>query len=187
MRAELATLALLAAAGVYLLSRRRTPGVTALPGDGGSSPGAPGGASSASWVLPPSGEPYRLTIEAAEGRYSIPRNLLARLLWQESHFQPAVISGQVVSSAGAVGIAQLIPRYFPGVDPRDPTASIWAAADYLASLKSRFGSWPLALAAYDWGPGNLQSAIDRAGAEWPMLAPAETNRYVSDITADVPA
>lgn len=132
------------------------------------------------WKPPAAATPYLLTIDAAEGRHALPRGLLARVLYQESRFRPEVISGAVTSSAGAVGIAQLIPRYFPGVDPTNPEQSIEAAANYLAALHAQFGSWPLALAAYNWGPGNVSN--HPSSVDWP----AETRLYVAQITADIP-
>lgn len=152
-----------------------------------------------SWALPASAEPYRLTIAAAEGRHAIPRGLLGRLLYQESRFRADIISGAVVSDAGAVGIAQIVPRWHPSVDPLDPIASINYAANYLASLRAKFASWELALAAYNWGQGNLRTHLASipAGGDWLTAAwidsnglrhsvPLETRNYVTQITADVP-
>lgn len=128
-------------------------------------------------------ERYAPTIRAAEARAGVPEGLLHRLLYQESRFRSDIIEGRTVSSAGALGIAQIVPRWHPGVDPLNPDAAIEYAADYLASLYRRFGSWRLALAAYNWGQGN--QARDLAdgiiGNEWPE----ETRRYVAEITADV--
>lgn len=138
------------------------------------------------WTPPPAAEPYRLTIQAAEGRHGIPENLLARLLYQESRFRPDVINGTTPSPAGALGIAQIVPKYHPGVDPLDPEQAIEYAANYLASLKAEFGSWEKALGAYNWGPGNLTKAIGQAGEQWLAIAPTETRLYVIEITADVP-
>ncbi len=143
----------------------------------------------APWTLPKSGEPYKLAIAAAELRNGVPHNLLARLLWQESHFRPEIISGELVSSAGAVGIAQIVPRWHPNVNPRDPFASIDYAASYLRDLRRRFGAWELALAAYNWGLGNLGAAIKMYGAGVVLehaSTPKETRDYVAQITRDVP-
>jgi membrane-bound lytic murein transglycosylase D len=66
---------------------------------------------------------------------------------------------------------------------RDPYASTHAALDYLQRLYDMYGSWPMALAAYNSGPGNVNKAIMRAGGSrgfWrirPYL-PAETRSYV---------
>ena len=97
------------------------------------------------WSLPVRANPYAADIQAAERTNSLPTNLLGRLLWQESRFRLDVISGEVKSSAGAVGIAQIIPRFHPRVDPTNAIASIYYAAGLLADHKNRFGTWPLAL------------------------------------------
>ena len=71
----------------------------------------------------------------------------------ESAFEPGA-----VSSAGAEGIMQLMPAVASslGVDPFDPSQAIGAAARLLSSYHTQFGSWPLALAAYNAGPGAVQ-------------------------------
>lgn len=136
------------------------------------------------WEPPKAAEPYMPTIRAAAGMHGVPVLLLARLLHQESAYRPDIISGDTRSSAGAVGIAQIVPRWHPNVDPTDPIESIYYAANYLASLKAQFGSWPLALAAYNYGPGNMNELIGSRGASWWMFAPEETRAYVADIMSD---
>lgn len=130
------------------------------------------------WKPPITAAPYLGEIHKAETANDIPRDLLTRLIYQESRYRSDIISGQVISSAGAVGIAQIVPRWHPDVNPLDPVASIHYAAKYLAALYSQFGSWDHALAAYNWGPGNLK----RKGIE---EAPLETRNYYSQILADV--
>jgi soluble lytic murein transglycosylase-like protein len=58
-----------------------------------------------------------------------------------------------------------------GVDPTDPKQAIPAAGKYLSSLKEQTGSWEGAVAAYNWGPGN----VARKGIE---NAPQETQDYL---------
>jgi len=118
------------------------------------------------------------TLRAAEDANGIPRDLLTRLAYQESHFRPDIISGETVSGEGAVGIMQIVPRFHPGVDPRDPVASIKYAAKILRGWRNQFGSWSLALAAYNAGPGNV--------AKYKGIPPfKETRTYVADIIGDV--
>jgi len=132
------------------------------------------------WVLPPEAAPYADAIRKAEVENAIPDGLLGRLLYEESRFRPDIIDGRKVSSAGALGIAQFMPQTAQElrIDPLDPFQAIDAAARYLRKLFDQFGSWTAALAAYNWGPGN----VARKGV---AAAPAETKRYVSAITADV--
>lgn len=133
---------------------------------------------------------WRADISAAEARHGIPAGLLARLLYQESRYRSDVIDGRTRSRVGAKGIAQIIdltgraPGY--GVAPiidasgdhrTDPARSIAFAGAYLAAMHRTFGTWPLALAAYNWGPGYL--------AQWQRnqrVMPSETRTYVASIS-----
>jgi len=126
---------------------------------------------------------YAAAIAAAEKANGIPPGLLHRQLYEESHFRTDIIDGATISPGGAVGIAQLLPRYYASVDPTDPIQSINAAAQTMRQYYRRFGSWRLALAAYNWGPTALAIAITRG--ETPAQWPRETQAYVAQITADV--
>ncbi|MDI1258979.1 transglycosylase SLT domain-containing protein [Aquabacterium sp.] len=118
---------------------------------------------------------------------------LALLPFIESAFNP-----QAQSSARASGIWQFMPatgkdfRLKQNVfrdDRRDVLASTRAALDYLQRLNRQFGDWHLALAAYNWGEGNVQKAINRnikAGLPTDYLSlnmPAETRNYVPKLHA----
>lgn len=131
------------------------------------------------WSPPPASAPYIDAIHTAEVRHGLPHNLLARLIDQESDFNP-----NARNASGATGIAQIIPR-FHDVDATDPFASIDYAAGYLRQLHDQFGTWEQALAAYDWGPGNLKNAIARSGGFYIATLPTETQNYVRDIAGDV--
>jgi membrane-bound lytic murein transglycosylase D len=124
------------------------------------------------------------------------RNLpseLALLPFIESAFNP-----QAVSSARASGMWQFMPatgRHFELTqnvfrdDRRDVLASTRAALDYLTRLHVMFGDWHLALAAYNWGEGNVQRAIKHnrlAGrpTDYSSLKmPNETRDYVPKLQA----
>ena len=166
---------------LYALLRRRDDspdGELALLGGGETLLSRLGAAvSSSTWQLPAAGDPYREAIEAAEIAYAIPRNQLARQLDIESdHFNPDVIAGRRLSRSGAIGIGQFMPATAAerGLDPTDPFASIDAAAAYMRELYDKFGTWEAALAAYNWGQGN----VARKGLS---AAPAETRTYVATI------
>jgi soluble lytic murein transglycosylase-like protein len=123
-------------------------------------------------------------LNAAEVKYGIPQNLLARVAFQESSFRRSVIDGTTKSDAGAVGIMQLLPQFFPDAGV-DPAADIDTAARYLANLQRVFqGDWQLALAAYNWGPSNVQKCLSNQSTLSAM--PTETQHYVTEICADVP-
>jgi len=140
------------------------------------------------WKRKGEGAKYLPLLNATERLYGIPRDLLARQAYQESRFRPDIISGVTRSAAGAVGIMQIIPRWHPSIDPGDaaadelaalnPARAIDYAAKYLSALQRQFGSWSLALAAYNAGPGNVQ--------KYSGIPPfKETRDYVSQILADV--
>lgn len=123
---------------------------------------------------------YAAAIAAAEDRNGIPRDLLARLLYQESRYREDIITGKVRSPVGALGIAQFMPATARemGIDPLNPAQAIDGAGRYLARLHRSLGGWALALAAYNWGIGNVQ----RRGLD---AAPLETRNYFAQILADV--
>ncbi len=139
-----------------------------------------GGAAVALMPWKKRGEAYLPLLNAAEDKYGIPRDLLARQAYQESHFRDDIITGATVSPAGALGIMQIVPKWHPGVDPLDVQAAIDYAGSLLRGWFNQFGSWSLALAAYNAGPGNV--------AKYGGIPPfEETQKYVADITADIPA
>ena len=123
---------------------------------------------------------YLAAIRTAERANGIPHNILARLLYQESRWRPEIVSGAMKSSAGAIGIAQFLPATAKeyGVNPYNAFESIAGAGRYLARLYKSFGNWTEALAAYNWGQGNVR----RKGL---ANAPLETRNYYGQILADV--
>lgn len=137
-----------------------------------------GGVVLANWKK--NGAKYLPLLNAAENRYGIPRDLLARLAYQESRWRDDIVSGALRSKAGATGIMQIIPALHPAADPLNVPAAIDYAARYLLAMKKQFGSWALALAAYNAGPGN----VTKYKGVPPFL---ETQAYVRDILADVKA
>ncbi len=115
-------------------------------------------------------------IRNAESRNRLPHNLLARQLWQESRYNPSAVN----QWSGAQGIAQFMPATAAsfGIDPFNPQQAIDAAGRYMQELYGKTGSWLLALAAYNWGIGNLT----RKGIQ---AAPNETKNYYTQILADI--
>jgi peptidoglycan DL-endopeptidase CwlO len=112
-------------------------------------------------------------LSAAEQQYGLPTDLLAAQAWQESSFDPSA-----TNPSGAQGLMQLMPQYYPGVDPFDPQQAIPAAAQTLSQNFKTFGSWSLALAAYNAGAGNVR----KYGGIPPF---AETQHYVAKILGNV--
>jgi hypothetical protein len=111
-------------------------------------------------------------IGRAAQRWSVSAALLAAQLFQESGFNPFARS-----VAGALGIAQFMPgtaRAYGLRDPFDATSAIDAQAHHMRDLLRAFGSVPLALAAYNTGPGRVRAC----GCVPPI---PETQSYVADI------
>lgn len=128
------------------------------------------------WVTPPIGLRFEQNFKNAESYYNIPKGLLSYLAFIESSYRP-----DVVSHAGAVGLMQIVPRWHPTVDAKDPYDSIEYAAKYLHDLKLNLGTWKKALAAYNWGIGNVKNAIAMYGDGWLDNAPTETQNYIEKI------
>lgn len=132
----------------------------------------------AGWKSVKNAEKYLPALNAAEIKYGIPRDLLARMAYQESHFRDDIVNGSLKSSADAQGIMQIVPRWHPGVDPLNVPVAIDYAGNFLRRLYQQFGSWKLATAAYNAGAGNV--------AKYNGIPPfEETQNYVSEIFADL--
>jgi hypothetical protein len=105
-----------------------------------------------------------------------------RQIQAESGFNP-----NAQSPAGAQGIAQFRPATAKGmgVNPFDPIAALKAAANLMGAYIQKYGGGiqgeEKALAAYNWGSGNLQSDIAAHGSSWLQYAPSETQNYINTI------
>lgn len=126
------------------------------------------------------GSDYLPALNAAEDAFAIPADLLARIAYQESHWRDDIVSGTLKSPAGAVGLMQLEPKFFPlaGQDWRN---DVKIAAHELARLHGVFHSWRLAVMAYDWGEGNVLKY--QAGKI--TAIPKETSNYITEVFFDV--
>lgn len=113
----------------------------------------------------------------AARRNGIPVDVFLRLVKVESGWRP-----HIVSSAGAVGLTQLMPGTARGlgVDPFNPAQNLEGGARYLKAMLDRFGNMKLALAAYNAGAG----AVEKYNGIPPY---AETQHYVSMILGGLKA
>lgn len=125
-----------------------------------------------SWRVNPKAKDFVRIIEFAAKEHGIDPEILGALIERESQFDP-----RAESEAGAVGIAQLIPKFHPDVDVTDPVASIRQAAKYLKQNFVRFGDMERALASYNHGP----TAVRSYGKDWRTKIPAETQKYVLEL------
>ncbi|MEZ5266831.1 MAG: transglycosylase SLT domain-containing protein [Acidimicrobiales bacterium] len=131
------------------------------------------GPASADWPegLPEEAEAFRDEFIAASQATGVPLRVLLAVAWAESAFDPGAESG-----VGAQGMMQLMPGTAAGlgVDPSDPAQNIMGGARYLAAQYQNFGSWELAFAAYNAGPG----AVQQYGGVPPYR---ETENYIAVI------
>lgn len=96
---------------------------------------------------------YEGIITALARKYDIPENVFRAMIRKESNFNQGAVSPK-----GATGLGQLMPSTARqlGVDPSDPVQNLDGAARYFKQQLDRFKSIPLALSAYNAGPGNVR-------------------------------
>jgi membrane-bound lytic murein transglycosylase D len=136
---------------------------------------------------------YKAMIQRVMAEEGVPQDLIY-LAVAESGFQPQAVNRK--SRAG--GMWQFMPRGDYGltrnsyVDERfDPEKSTRAYARYMKYLYDQLGDWYLAMAAYDWGAGNVQRAVEKTGYAdfWELYKrnnlPGETKNYVPEILAAI--
>lgn len=102
-------------------------------------------------------------IASAASNTGLSPSLISSVIKAESNGNPVA-----VSSTGAQGLMQLEPstaQQLGVTDPFDPVQNVNGGSSYLASLINQFGSVPTALAAYNWGPGNV--ANNPNSSQWP--------------------
>lgn len=112
-------------------------------------------------------------VRQTAAKYGVPEELALAQMQAESGGNP-----NAVSSEGAQGLFQIMPATaaWLGVsNPFDPVQSADGGLRYLSQLYRQFGSWDLALAAYNAGPSRIQKGI----------FPTETKNYVAKIMGAV--
>jgi hypothetical protein len=143
-----------------------------------------GGYSSGNYAAPgPEGDPWGPYIREAASRFNIPERWIREVMRQESGGHQYLNGRLTTSSAGAMGLMQLMPstyamlrdQYGLGSDPYDPHDNIMAGAAYIKQMYDQFGS-PGFLAAYNAGPGRVSSYLASREA-----LPSETVNYVASI------
>jgi hypothetical protein len=118
-------------------------------------------------------------LAAVAAQNDLPTDFFARLIWQESRFDPTA-----VSRAGAQGVAQFMPATatWRGLsNPFDPLEAIAESAKLLRDLRREFGNLGLAAAAYNAGSGRVRDWL--AGRR---ALPRETTAYVRIVTGYSP-
>ena len=160
-------------------------------------------AKNASWKNIWLGQYYTPTLESQMKRVSTDRALLHSIIRQESQFDP-----QAISPSGALGLTQLMPATAKEVAQKNgmpynkdwllnrPSYNIEIGGNYIDWLLNRYnGAYPLAIAAYNAGPGRVNDWLDQFGdpregkidwLDWIEMIPvAETRNYVQRVTEGV--
>ena len=122
-------------------------------------------------------------VSEASRRFGIPITWICDVMRAESAGRDILHGRPIVSTAGAMGLMQIMPatwaalraRYGLGDDPYDPRDNIFAGAAYLRELYDRFG-YPNLFAAYNAGPGRFDISL-RTG----ISLPGETQDYLAKI------
>lgn len=136
---------------------------------------------------------YKAMIQRVMAEEGVPQDLIY-LAVAESGFQPRAVNRR----SGAGGMWQFMPYGNYGlvrdgyIDERfDPEKSTRSYARYMKYLYDQLGDWYLAMAAYDWGAGNVQRAVEKTGYAdfWELYKrnnlPGETKNYVPEILAAI--
>ena len=136
---------------------------------------------------------WRPWIVEASTRFQVPEAWIVAVMRAESGGRTMLNGAPITSSAGAMGLMQLMPDTYRevarthglGPDPHDPRDNILAGAAYLSAMRARFG-YPGAFAAYNAGPARFEAHL-RTGK--PL--PAETQAYLAGLSklpgsADLP-
>lgn len=132
---------------------------------------------------------WRVEIAEASARFGIPVAWIERVIRAESGGRTMLGGRPITSSAGAMGLMQLMPATWAamrtahglGPDPHAPRDNILAGTAYLRLMYDRFG-YPGLFAAYNAGPGRYAAHLASGRA-----LPAETRRYLVAVAGDAPA
>ena len=130
----------------------------------------------------PSNDPWGPYVREAAARFRVPERWVRAVMRQESGGRE-----QAVSSAGAMGLMQVMPATYAGLrvrhslgeDPYDPHNNVLAGTAYIREMYDRYGS-PGFLAAYNAGPDRVDSYLAGAGG-----LPDETVNYLAAITPNL--
>ncbi|MBV9734359.1 MAG: lytic transglycosylase domain-containing protein [Acidisphaera sp.] len=131
----------------------------------------------------PAEDPWGPYVHEAAARFSVPETWVREVMRQESGGQEFLGGQPTTSSAGAMGLMQVMPdtyamlrdRYGLGSDPYDPHDNILAGTAYIREMYDRYGS-PGFLAAYNAGPQRLDDYLSGAGT-----LPNETVNYLASV------
>ena len=105
---------------------------------------------------------------------------------ETGHIKDPELARKAVSPAGATGVMQLMPitqKHFKVKDPTDPYQNIDAGMNLLSQNLKKYGDPKTALAAYNWGGGNVDKWLAKGG-DFAQL-PKETQKYIADLGQNI--
>lgn len=126
----------------------------------------------------------QLNFAGLEQQHGLPSGVLTRLVHQESRGNCDAVN----KGSGATGLCQFMPATARGmgVNPRDPVSSINGAAKYLEQMMDMFdGDIEKALAAYNYGPGNMRKLLRNHPSDWKAHLPKETSDYIVKVGSGI--
>jgi hypothetical protein len=135
----------------------------------------------------PASDPWGPYIDEASARFDVPAQWIRQVMHVESGGHEYINGQLTVSAAGAMGLMQLEPATYRemaaenglGSDPFNPYDNIMAGTAYIHAMYQIYGS-PGFLAAYDAGPGRLNSFVNNGST-----LPGETVNYVAMIAPHI--
>jgi hypothetical protein len=154
--------------------------VSSAPVGGGQAPAGAPSPSGTPAAMPTGGGDLRTAARSAALRNGVDPAIYERQIDTESQFNPAAVN----PNSGARGLAQFMPATAQslGINPDNPIEALEGGARYMKQLLSQFGGdYTKALAAYNWGMGNV--------AKWAgdlASLPGETRQYIQSILTPAP-
>lgn len=133
-------------------------------------------------AIPAPNAAVKSALQAAAALHNVPYSLLQSVAWHESRYTPGA-----ESNVGALGLMQIMPGTAKslGIDPLDLMQAAEGSARMLKRLYQKYsGSWAHALAAYNWGPGNVDDAM--SPASWPSSVKTYVKRVLGDADLATP-
>lgn len=123
---------------------------------------------------------YREEARKAAAKHGVPPELFLAQIQQESGFNP-----NARSPAGAIGIAQIVPRWHPKANPTDPIAALDYAAGHMSRLYKQYGNWKDPLAVYNSGRpwAKSQGFTETRNYVNKIMAASGGGTAISDVTA----
>lgn len=141
-------------------------------GSSSSSSATPSGDAKLGPGMPPALSQYKGAIEDAAAKAGVPAAMIAGQIWQESRGNLAAVSTNGGNGLTDTGLMQVNPNTFKelqakhpelqGKNLSDPATNIMAGAFYMKDMKDQFGSWDLALRAYNSGPNGVDKSNPNA-------------------------